>query len=574
MMNKILSKLIFTLLAVLFTAEVMAQVPQGFNFQAVARDANGELLVEQTLGVQVTVLSGSETGTAVYTETQTPTTNASGSFQIVIGEGTSQDNFAGIDWSSDNYYVKLEIDPAGGTSYEELGTTRLLSVPYALLAYDVVNAGGVSEVTTEFNLNSTEGDTSFIVNATGTSGLAAIRGNSSTDGVNYGIIGTANSTPSNSNTMYGVFGTAPGEGTGTQIGVLGSAVNDNGTGNRRYGLVGQARSQARENIGGYGVGLGPGDGEIIALGDEFASGSFNVGGFNIGLVGFARDNLNGNIGIRGYVYGTEGARENRAVSAEAVSTGSGRNIGTQALVHSSQSENMAFQALMFDGTGSSSLKNTGLKLEMSNPATENNYGIEGFVDAASPNNEGINLYVAGGDANTGMKLSVDGPTGTNIGMIVNAPTAAELNGNVFVNGDLNYSGALNNTSDRKLKENIQPLQEGLSTIMKLNPTTYNFRGNGEYNGLKLSTGLHYGLIAQEVEEVLPSLVKNNVHSYSEMENNGQGPDVTSETEIKKTMEYKTMNYTELIPVLIKGMQEQQAEIERLKKEIEELRKDK
>lgn len=562
MMNKILSKLIFTVLAVLFTAEVMAQVPQGFNFQAVARDANGELLVEQTLGVQVTVLSGSETGTAVYTETQTPTTNTSGSFQIVIGEGTSQDTFGDIDWSSGNYYVKLEIDPAGGTSYEELGTTRLLSVPYALLAHDVVNAGGTGELTTEFNLNSTQGDTSFIVNATGTSGLAAIRGNASTDGVNYGVIGNATAAQGNSNTMYGVFGTAPGEGTGTQIGMLGSAINENGTVGRRYGIYGQASSQGRENIGGFGVGLGPGDGEIVALGDEFSSGSFNVGGFNIGLVGFARSNLNGNIGIRGYVYGTEGARENRAVSAEAVSTGSGRNVGVQAIVHSSQAENIGYQVLMFDdGSGNISPTNTGISLEMNNPATESNRGLVAYVNSASLNN-------------TGMEINVSNGSNSNIGMIVNAATAAELNGNVYVNGDLNYSGALNNTSDRRLKENIQPLNSGLETIMKLNPTTYNFRGNGEYNGLKLSTGLHYGLIAQEVETVLPSLVKDNVHTYTEMSVEGQGPNANSETEIEKTMEYKTMNYTELIPVLIKGMQEQQAEIEKLKKEIEELRKNK
>ncbi|MEQ9036725.1 MAG: hypothetical protein RID02_15760, partial [Gracilimonas sp.] len=68
--------------------------------------------------------------------------------------------------------------------------------------------------------------------------------------------------------------------------------------------------------------------------------------------------------------------------------------------------------------------------------------------------------------------------------------------------------------------------------------------------------------------------KNNLHTYSEMKVDGQGPDAISETEIEKTMEYKTMNYTELIPVLIKGMQEQQAEIERLKEEIEKLQKDK
>lgn len=582
-MNKLLYKLIFSVLAVLFTAEVIAQVPQGFNFQAVARNADGDLIANSELGVRVSVLQGSETGTAVYTETQTPTTSAVGSFQIVIGEGTSEDDFSNIDWSSDNYYVKLEIDPAGGTEYEELGTTRLLSVPYALLAHDVVNAGGnIGELTTEFNLNSTEGDTSFIVNATGNSGLAAIRGNSSTDGVNYGVIGTANSTPSNTNTMYGVFGTTPGDGTGTQIGVIGSAINDDGTVGRRYGLYGQARSQGRENIGGFGVGLGPGDGEIVALGDEFAGGAFNVGGFNIGLVGFARDNVNGNIGIRGYTYGTEGARENRAVSAEAVGTATGRNVGVQALVHSSQSRNIGFQALMFDN-GSENLTpvNTGLLLEISNQATESNVGIDGFVNGTGLDNRGIVLGVAGGtNSNTGMILNVDGDTGTNVGMTVNAATAAELNGLVFINdnltvqGNIQHTGSITQTSDRNLKENIQPLQNGLSTIMKLNPTTYNFRGNGEYNGLRLSTGLHYGLIAQEVEEVLPSLVKNNLHTYSEIKMNGHGPDATSETQTEKTMEYKTMNYTELIPVLIKGMQEQQAEIERLKKEIEELRKDK
>lgn len=144
MMNNITTKIIFTFLAVLFTAEVMAQVPQGFNFQAVARDADGELIANSQLGVRVSVLQGSETGTSVYTETQTPETNGAGLFDLVIGEGESEDSFSGIDWSSANYYVKLEIDPAGGTEYEELGTTRLLSVPYALMAQNVINGSGTS----------------------------------------------------------------------------------------------------------------------------------------------------------------------------------------------------------------------------------------------------------------------------------------------------------------------------------------------------------------------------------------------------------------------------------------------
>ncbi|MFN1836279.1 tail fiber domain-containing protein [Balneola sp. MJW-20] len=560
-MKKLILTTILLLTTILFVDSLQAQVPGGFNFQAVARDTNGDLLTESQLGVQVRVLQGSESGTVVYTETHTPTTNQVGLLQIVIGEGTSEDDFSTIDWSADNYFVSLGIDPTGGTSYIDLGATRLLSVPYALLAQDVVNSGtGGNEPITEYTLNSTAGDTSFIVTATGATSFPAIKGSAETDGSNYGIYGQAVSDETNSNTMYGVTGVASGTGTGDQLGVFGSAVNADGTGGRRYGLYGQASSQGRENIGGFGIGLGAGDGDIVAIGDEFASGSFNIGGFNIGLVGFARGNLNGNIGIRGYTYGVEGARENRAVSAEAVTAATGRNIGVQALVHSSQSINIGYAAEMFDaGTGVSSEQNQGVNIDISNSASVANRGLSVNLSGASPNNSGAEINVSGGSQ-------------SNIGLIVNAATAAELNGNVFVNGDLNYSGALNNTSDRRLKKNIQPINNGLETIMKLNPTSYNFRGNGEYNGLKLATGLHYGLIAQEVEEVLPSLVRDNVHTYTESMDMGSGPDAEDKTAIEKTMEYKTMNYVELVPFLIKAVQEQQAEIERLRKKLEGLEK--
>src|SRR5690554_3691081 len=114
-MKTFLLKTLVVLCAVLCTAELMAQVPQGFNFQAVARDANGELLANTSLGVKISILKGSEEGASVYSETQTPTTNATGMIQLVIGEGTSEEDFSAIDWSSNNYFVKLEIDPAGGT---------------------------------------------------------------------------------------------------------------------------------------------------------------------------------------------------------------------------------------------------------------------------------------------------------------------------------------------------------------------------------------------------------------------------------------------------------------------------
>lgn len=161
-MNKLVAKMMFLVAMLVFATDVMAQVPQGFNFQAVARDANGELITNTALGVRVSVIQGAEEGTAVYTEVQNPTTTGVGSFQIVIGEGTSEDEFSAVEWSADNYYVKLEIDPAGGEEYEELGTTRLLSVPYALVAQDVVNGGSSGGGDTNYGsieFSNADGDT-------------------------------------------------------------------------------------------------------------------------------------------------------------------------------------------------------------------------------------------------------------------------------------------------------------------------------------------------------------------------------------------------------------------------------
>ncbi len=151
----------------LFAADIMAQVPQGFNFQAVARDGNGEIIANTALAVRITVLQGTEAGTAVYTEVQSPTTSVAGSFQIVIGEGTSEDDFGAIDWSADNYFVKLEMDTNGGTEYEELGTTRLLSVPYALVAQNVVNGSGTGNVGAPIELTGTNGKMNVRIGNTG-----------------------------------------------------------------------------------------------------------------------------------------------------------------------------------------------------------------------------------------------------------------------------------------------------------------------------------------------------------------------------------------------------------------------
>jgi uncharacterized protein (TIGR02145 family) len=127
---------IFTVLsAVVFTATLWAQAPQKFSYQAVVRNANNELVANKQVGMKISLLQTSESGTAVYVETHTPTSNANGLVSIAIGGGTKvSGDFATINWANGPYFVKTETDPAGGTSYSLTTTSQLLSVPYALYA--------------------------------------------------------------------------------------------------------------------------------------------------------------------------------------------------------------------------------------------------------------------------------------------------------------------------------------------------------------------------------------------------------------------------------------------------------
>ena len=127
---------LFTFFAVLLvTASVFAQSPDKMSYQAVIRDSNHELVANTAIGMQISILQGSASGTAVYVETQTPTTNANGLASIEIGTGTVQTgNLATIDWANGPYYIKTETDPNGGTAYTITGVSQLLSVPFALHA--------------------------------------------------------------------------------------------------------------------------------------------------------------------------------------------------------------------------------------------------------------------------------------------------------------------------------------------------------------------------------------------------------------------------------------------------------
>ena len=125
---------------------ISAQSPNKMSFQAVIRDASGELVANQSVGLRMSILQGSVSGSSVFTETHSPTTNSSGLISIEIGGGTTSDDFSSIDWSNGPYYLKREVDPAGGTNYTISGTSQLLTVPYALHAKTAETVtGGLTE---------------------------------------------------------------------------------------------------------------------------------------------------------------------------------------------------------------------------------------------------------------------------------------------------------------------------------------------------------------------------------------------------------------------------------------------
>ena len=114
---------------------VYTQVPQKMSYQAVVRNTTGNLITNSSVSMKISILQGSATGTPVYTETHSASTNSSGLVTIEIGGGTMVNgSFSGINWANGIYFLKTEIDPTGGINYTISGVNQLLSVPYALHA--------------------------------------------------------------------------------------------------------------------------------------------------------------------------------------------------------------------------------------------------------------------------------------------------------------------------------------------------------------------------------------------------------------------------------------------------------
>ena len=125
------------IISILFLSrnDIYAQPPQKMSYQAVVRNAQNSLVVNQAVGVKVSIRQYSATGPIIFIETHTTTTNSNGLMTIEIGAGVPQltTPFSDIPWSQSDFFLQTDIDITGGTNYTILGVQQLMSVPYAFL---------------------------------------------------------------------------------------------------------------------------------------------------------------------------------------------------------------------------------------------------------------------------------------------------------------------------------------------------------------------------------------------------------------------------------------------------------
>jgi len=270
-------KRLLTLLAVtLFTAVgINAQSPSPgiFNYQGVARNSVGNVLINKTITLRLTIHDGTASGATVYQESRTVITNPFGLFNVQVGSPGATGvtgTIAGVNWGVNSKFIQVEIDPNGGSSFINIGTAQLAAVPYALyssLSNDLVlpfvksqaDNGSLIKITnTGTNAGSTAlegisastaGNASAVVGTisnTSPGGFSAgVRGiNNGTGGLGIGVYGSQNGSG------WGIYGTTPsGLGvngaSGSGTGVAGSATS--GTGVSGISSTGNAGSFLNTN---------------------------------------------------------------------------------------------------------------------------------------------------------------------------------------------------------------------------------------------------------------------------------------------------------------------------------------
>jgi len=516
-MKKRLLNLIIMLLAGI---SVYAQAPNSFKYQAVVRDASSNIIASQNVSFKLSVYKGTTTGLVVYSETHTVTTNNYGLANLNIGAGTLvSGSFSTIDWGSDLYFIKTELDAAGGSTFSDMGISQLQSVPYALSAKSVsgMELADLTDV-------ATSGATmNQILSWDGSSWVPITPsvGTTYNAGTGISLTGTtfSNSAPDQTVTLNQSGATSV---SGTYPNFTISSTDNNTTYSAGTGMSLSGTSFSAQNtsalwnaneLQGRTISTAvPATNQVLGWsGSQWApqtvSSPWTISGSNV-------YRTSGNIGI-----GTSSPTRKLHVVAAA-------STAIQAEVSGNASVNSAFAG--FATASNTSGENQGIYAQASNSSTNNVGGI--FVATGSTGNTNYGIFAVASNNNTNY--------------------AGYFNGNVA------YTGTLTSVSDKRLKTNITPYAGALGQLMQLDIYRYNYSAEGDYSNLNLAKEKQYGFLAQDLEKLFPDLVHDNkVPNKKTLKEDGTF-DV-----VEGGAAYKSVNQIGMIPILTKAIQEQQELIE-------------
>ena len=584
--------LLLTTFAFVLSLACIAQAPSSFKYQGVARDSDGEPISESNIGLRINLVQGGSSGNIVYSETFTVATSALGLFGLDIGTGNATSGtFDAIDWDNGPYFVKVDMDASGGSNYTTMGTSQLMSVPYSKFAdrsaaaITADHAAAADHATLADNADmaehATHADTAAYAVLSDRAAMAdnATLADRATRADVADLADHADMADKSDTADYAhSAGNAVWSKTGSDIyfnsGKTYIGTSSAGTSLRHSLSVSSTGGGSTSRVGTYSLANG-GTGSSVGWnrglwGEAKGSDSLNIGvygsvdsnttnGWNFGLMGYSTDG-DFNVGVFGVSNQGSTSSDNSSIGLYGVGeAATSVNIGAFGLSYSSGSEENQGVAARAYGSDS----NVGL-FALAGNTTSVDFCLGMYARAYAADNSYAGYFLASETNST-----------TNIAVYGSAANGTDNNYAGYFNGDVAYTGSLTNVSDKKLKKDISELNSGIEMIKALKPVSYGFRHEAT-EALNLPKGRHYGFLAQDVEKVIPHLVQNNtiVNPYKKgILNDKIGESnkaFSTEKNASEFSSYKSVNYIELIPVLTQAIKEQQAQIEELKKKVEEL----